>query len=72
MTDQAERVLTWQKIADIENFVLPLDKSKWESVLGLCTSHRTLHKRHRLLLRRVKELEARVTLAEALSTEEAQ
>ena len=57
MTDKPDSVFTLIEIVKIENLVRPLETREWESVLGLCASHRVLHNRNRLLLRRVKELE---------------
>ena len=65
MTDKPNSVLTFQKIVEIENLTRPLEAREWESVLDLCASHRVLHQRHRLLLRRVKELETLSTDLEA-------
>ena len=65
MTDKPDSVFTLIEIVKIENLTRPLEVREWESVLSLCASHRVLHQRHRLLLRRVKELETLATDLEA-------
>ena len=59
MTDPTDRVLTEQEIGGYAE--------SWrdnESVMKLITSHRTLHHRHRQLLRRVRELEPQTGVRE--------